>query len=109
MLLTVRAFRMYGSAALESWRTAGSRLSTSRQLWRARAPGNTSSPTPRTKARNPMTVAAPHVNADPAELAKFSALAHRWWDPGSEFRPLHEINPLRLGWIERIAEGLREK
>ncbi len=42
-------------------------------------------------------------NADPQELAKFSALAHRWWDPQSEFRPLHEINPLRLGWIASIA------
>jgi 2-polyprenyl-6-hydroxyphenyl methylase / 3-demethylubiquinone-9 3-methyltransferase len=40
------------------------------------------------------------VNADPAELAKFSDLAHRWWDPQSEFRPLHEINPLRLDWIQ---------
>jgi 2-polyprenyl-6-hydroxyphenyl methylase/3-demethylubiquinone-9 3-methyltransferase len=39
------------------------------------------------------------VNADPAELAKFSELAHRWWDPHSEFRPLHQINPLRLNWI----------
>src|SRR5512139_1067726 len=43
------------------------------------------------------------VNADPAELAKFSELAHRWWDPQSEFRPLHQINPLRLGYIDRIA------
>ncbi len=41
------------------------------------------------------------LNADPAELAKFSELAHRWWDPQSEFRPLHQINPLRLDWIER--------
>ena len=40
------------------------------------------------------------MNADPTELLKFSDLAHRWWDPSSEFRPLHEINPLRLGWIE---------
>jgi 2-polyprenyl-6-hydroxyphenyl methylase/3-demethylubiquinone-9 3-methyltransferase len=40
------------------------------------------------------------VNADPAELEKFSRLASRWWDPQGEFRPLHEINPLRLGWIE---------
>jgi 2-polyprenyl-6-hydroxyphenyl methylase/3-demethylubiquinone-9 3-methyltransferase len=40
------------------------------------------------------------VNADPAELAKFSELAHRWWDPQSEFRPLHQINPLRLDWIQ---------
>ncbi len=39
------------------------------------------------------------MNVDPAELAKFSDLAHRWWDPASEFRPLHEINPLRLDWI----------
>jgi len=38
-------------------------------------------------------------NVDPAELAKFNELAHRWWDPEGEFRPLHEINPLRLGWI----------
>ena len=38
-------------------------------------------------------------NLDPLEVAKFGELAHRWWDPLSEFRPLHEINPLRLGWI----------
>jgi 2-polyprenyl-6-hydroxyphenyl methylase/3-demethylubiquinone-9 3-methyltransferase len=56
-----------------------------------------------------MTTATPYPNADPAELAKFSALAHRWWDPGSEFRPLHEINPLRLGWIECVAGGLADK
>jgi 2-polyprenyl-6-hydroxyphenyl methylase/3-demethylubiquinone-9 3-methyltransferase len=43
------------------------------------------------------------VNADPAELAKFSALAHRWWDPESEFRPLHQINPLRLQWIDGLC------
>jgi 2-polyprenyl-6-hydroxyphenyl methylase/3-demethylubiquinone-9 3-methyltransferase len=43
------------------------------------------------------------ANADPAELAKFGELAHRWWDPQSEFRPLHEINPLRLEWIARLA------
>lgn len=40
------------------------------------------------------------MNADQEELAKFSALAHRWWDPQSEFKPLHDINPLRLAWIE---------
>jgi 2-polyprenyl-6-hydroxyphenyl methylase/3-demethylubiquinone-9 3-methyltransferase len=40
-------------------------------------------------------------NADPAELARFSDLAHRWWDPRAEMRPLHEMNPLRLSWIER--------
>jgi 2-polyprenyl-6-hydroxyphenyl methylase/3-demethylubiquinone-9 3-methyltransferase len=43
------------------------------------------------------------INADPAELAKFSDLAHRWWDPESEFRPLHQINPLRLDWIQSLA------
>jgi len=49
------------------------------------------------------------ANFDPAELAKFSALAHRWWDPTSEFRPLHEINPLRLAHIERLTGGLAGK
>lgn len=42
-------------------------------------------------------------NADSKEIAKFSELAHRWWDPQSEFRPLHEINPLRLNWIDQHA------
>jgi 2-polyprenyl-6-hydroxyphenyl methylase/3-demethylubiquinone-9 3-methyltransferase len=42
-------------------------------------------------------------NADPAELEKFSRLAHRWWDPEGEFRPLHDINPLRLDWIDQHA------
>jgi 2-polyprenyl-6-hydroxyphenyl methylase/3-demethylubiquinone-9 3-methyltransferase len=48
-----------------------------------------------------MTTQAPTTtaNADPLEIQKFSELAHRWWDPTSEFRPLHEINPLRLEWI----------
>lgn len=46
------------------------------------------------------------TNADPKELAKFSELAHKWWDPESEFRPLHQINPLRLGWIEQCAGPL---
>ncbi len=48
------------------------------------------------------------INADPAELEKFGELAHRWWDPNSEFKPLHDINPLRLGWIDRCV-GLRGK
>ena len=48
------------------------------------------------------------MNADPQELAKFSELAHRWWDPTSEFKPLHQINPLRLGWIDETA-GLKGK
>lgn len=43
------------------------------------------------------------LNADPQELAKFGELAHRWWDPDSEFRPLHQINPLRLDWINQQA------
>ena len=43
------------------------------------------------------------INADPQELAKFSELAHRWWDTESEFRPLHQINPLRLDWVETRA------
>lgn len=44
-----------------------------------------------------------NVNADPAELEKFSALAHRWWDADGEFRPLHQINPLRLDWINSLS------
>jgi 2-polyprenyl-6-hydroxyphenyl methylase/3-demethylubiquinone-9 3-methyltransferase len=48
-------------------------------------------------------------NADPAELAKFSELAHRWWDLDSEFRPLHQINPLRLDWINGICPLLGMK
>jgi 2-polyprenyl-6-hydroxyphenyl methylase / 3-demethylubiquinone-9 3-methyltransferase len=48
------------------------------------------------------------LNADPAELAKFSEQAHRWWDPASEFGPLHAINPLRLNWIDGLA-GLAGK
>jgi 2-polyprenyl-6-hydroxyphenyl methylase/3-demethylubiquinone-9 3-methyltransferase len=49
------------------------------------------------------------INADPQELAKFSELAHRWWDPDSEFKPLHRINPLRLEWIERVVSGFAGK
>jgi 2-polyprenyl-6-hydroxyphenyl methylase / 3-demethylubiquinone-9 3-methyltransferase len=44
------------------------------------------------------------TNADPAELAKFSALAHRWWDATGEFKPLHAINPLRLDWIDQAVQ-----
>ena len=44
------------------------------------------------------------LNSDPAELAKFNELAHRWWDPTSEFKPLHDINPLRLEHIDRLAD-----
>ncbi len=49
-----------------------------------------------------------NLNADPQELAKFGDLAHRWWDPDGEFRPLHQINPLRLDWIDQQA-GLSGK
>jgi 2-polyprenyl-6-hydroxyphenyl methylase/3-demethylubiquinone-9 3-methyltransferase len=50
------------------------------------------------------------VNADQLELAKFGALAHRWWDPESElFGPLHKLNPLRLEWIDRVTGGLAGK
>ena len=49
---------------------------------------------------------AHETNVDPAELAKFNELAHRWWDPEGEFRPLHEINPLRLQWIDERAPGM---
>lgn len=48
------------------------------------------------------------ANFDPQELAKFGELAHRWWDPQSEFKPLHDINPLRLSWIDRCV-GLAGK
>lgn len=48
-------------------------------------------------------------NVDQSELDKFSALAARWWDPTSEFKPLHAINPLRLGWIRELAGELRGK
>lgn len=48
-------------------------------------------------------------NIDPQEIAKFEALASRWWDTDSEFKPLHDINPLRLGYIEKHAGGLQGK
>jgi 2-polyprenyl-6-hydroxyphenyl methylase/3-demethylubiquinone-9 3-methyltransferase len=44
-----------------------------------------------------------HANADPAELQRFSDIAHSWWDPLGSMRPLHELNPLRLDWIDRQA------
>src|SRR5213594_3432067 len=49
------------------------------------------------------------INVDPLELEKFSALAHRWWDPASEFKPLHDINPLRLDYIARRCGGFAGK
>ena len=53
-------------------------------------------------------MSTPSLNADPAELRKFESIASRWWDPTSEFRPLHEINPLRLDYVDRRA-GLAGK
>ena len=56
--------------------------------------------------RTNMSTIAPdntNINVDPSEIQKFSDLAHRWWDPNSEFKPLHEINPLRLEWINNLA------
>lgn len=58
--------------------------------------------------QTPDSARAP-VNVDQAELDKFSALASRWWDPESEFKPLHAINPLRLEWIQECAGGLAGK
>ena len=48
-------------------------------------------------------------NVDLGEVAKFGALAHRWWDPESEFKPLHAINPLRLDWIDKVTGGIAGK
>ena len=45
-----------------------------------------------------------HSNVDPDEIAKFEALASRWWDENSEFKPLHDINPLRAGWIDQFSD-----
>jgi hypothetical protein len=56
---------------------------------------------PRSAENNPAMTTT--TNVDPAELAKFSDLAHRWWDQDSEFRPLHQINPLRLDWINGLC------
>ena len=49
------------------------------------------------------------INADPLELEKFSALAHRWWDPNGEFKPLHDLNPTRLGYIEKYEKILTKQ
>ncbi len=50
-----------------------------------------------------------HVNVDPIEIEKFQSIASRWWDPQSEFKPLHEINPLRVGYIEDRSGPLKGK
>lgn len=63
-------------------------------------------PPPENDVTSEPTADARRSNADPAELDKFSRVAEGWWDPAGECRPLHEINPLRLGWIERQAGGL---
>ena len=49
------------------------------------------------------------INADPLELEKFSALAHRWWDPNGEFKPLHDINPARLGYLEKYEKIVQKQ
>ncbi|MCC2615602.1 bifunctional 2-polyprenyl-6-hydroxyphenol methylase/3-demethylubiquinol 3-O-methyltransferase UbiG [Aestuariibacter halophilus] len=54
-------------------------------------------------------VESPAVNVDPQEIAKFSELASRWWDPAGEFKPLHDINPLRVDFIEQHSSGLHGK
>jgi len=51
----------------------------------------------------------PPKNVHPQEIAKFEALASRWWDPGSEFKPLHDINPLRLDYVDRVANLMGKK
>jgi 2-polyprenyl-6-hydroxyphenyl methylase/3-demethylubiquinone-9 3-methyltransferase len=56
-----------------------------------------------------MTQAEQHINVDPAEIDKFQAIASRWWDPESEFKPLHDINPLRVEYIDRQSGGLAGK
>lgn len=61
-------------------------------------------PSARLDSANPATEAP--SNMDAAEIAKFQSLAARWWDPTSEFKPLHEINPLRLDWIDRLVGGV---
>lgn len=58
---------------------------------------------------NTSTLPSPHINASQAELDKFGELAAKWWDPTSEFKPLHAINPLRLEWIRSLAGGLDGK
>ena len=49
------------------------------------------------------------MNVDPSEVAKFEALASRWWDRNSEFKPLHDINPLRANWIDKLAPVAEQK
>lgn len=63
------------------------------------------------KKENSMSesLSTPHPNVDPAEIKKFEQMASRWWDLDGEFKPLHEINPLRLGYISDNCDGLFEK
>lgn len=67
--------------------------------------GSSSTDSSRLDAQSSAARAPSTANVDPQELAKFQALASRWWDPTGEFKPLHQINPLRLGWIERHCGG----
>lgn len=64
---------------------------------------------PHTQPAGQGSPAMPHPNVDPQEIAKFEALAAKWWDRQSEFKPLHDINPLRLNWIEERSQGLAGK
>src|SRR5690348_15947231 len=106
-----------GSAANAFSSTKGSSLSIRTSLPRSRIPGRTGWRDPddgRAFASSanhtfPPPVESDMLNVDPAELAKFSALAHRWWDPASDFKPLHDINPLRLRYIEERCGGLDGK
>ena len=72
-------------------------------------PTSTPNPNPTAASTSTSTSTPDSLNVDPAEIAKFSELAHRWWDLQSEFRPLHMINPLRLEWLNALCPvaGLR--
>jgi len=70
---------------------------------------SSTSPSPGPGAANPSPgPGAAHANHDPAEIARFDAIAQRWWDPQGEFKPLHALNPVRLSYVEARA-GLRGK
>jgi 2-polyprenyl-3-methyl-5-hydroxy-6-metoxy-1,4-benzoquinol methylase len=69
--------------------------------WRFEPPRSHQAPTARlARPAQHTDRQSPAMNVDPAELQKFGELAHRWWDPTGSLRPLHEINPLRLDWID---------
>ena len=90
---------MAGNGQLQNPASAGFLLVSTRQVLGLQPAIGSAGPLP--FADNPNMTST--LNADPAELAKFSDLAHRWWDQDGEFRPLHQINPLRLGWIQELS------